>query len=174
MAPESLHAKYEKQLANDKEVNAIVIVDDIAATGRTFADLLSKFVIEHRNILENTKLRAFALVATPEGHGRIHETLRKFRDLDIDFRAAEVLLPSDRAFPADLSGWENDDRREKAQSLCRDLGSRIYKNQPFGVGGLGLLVVFPTTVPNNTLPILHSPSKQGDQPWKPLFPRRVN
>ena len=62
--------------------------------------------IEHRNILENTKLRAFALVATPEGQARIDETLRKFRDLDIDFRAAEVLSPSDRAFPADLSGWE--------------------------------------------------------------------
>ena len=174
VAPESLHAKYEEQLANDKEVNAIVIVDDIAATGRTFADLLLKFVIEHRSILENMKLRAFALVATPEGQTRIDETLRKFRDLDIDFRAAEVLSPSDRAFPADLSGWENDDRREKAQSLCRDLGCRIYKNQPFGVGGLGLLVVFPTTVPNNTLPILHSPSKQGDQRWRPLFPRRVN
>ena len=174
VAPESLLTKYNEQLASNKEVNAIVVVDDIAATGGTLAELLSHFVSEHRQIFEATKLRAFALLATPEAQTMILDKLKGFCDLDIDFRAAEMLSASDRAFPADLSGWDYGGRREKAESLCRDLGSRIYKKQPFGVGGLGLLVVFPTTVPNNTLPILHSPSRNDDHPWRPLFPRPVN
>ncbi len=174
VAPESLQAKYDEQLAKNQDVNAIVVVDDIAATGKTLANLLSEFVSEHRKILENTKLRAFSLVATSEGQATVLEKLKEFDDLDIDFRSADILLPSDRAFPTDLSGWDSRDRYEQAQSLCRDLGSRIYKSQPFGVGGLGLLVVFPITVPNNTLPILHSSNKHADHPWKPLFPRSVN
>lgn len=176
VTPESLQAKYNEQLAKNQDVNAIIVIDDIAATGKTLAALLSAFVSEHRKILENenTKLRAFTLVATPEGQATVLERLKEFGDLDIDFRSADTLLSSDRAFPADLSGWDSGDRREQAESLCRDLGSHIYKRQPFGFGGLGLLVVFPTTVPNNTLPILHSPSKQDGHPWKPLFPRPVN
>ena len=174
VAPESLQTKYDEQLAKNQDVNAIVIVDDIAATGKTLADLLSEFVSKHRKILEDTKLRAFTLVATPEGQAAVLDKLEEFDALDIDFRSAEILLPSARAFPADLSGWDSKDRREQAQSLCQDLGSRIYKRQPFGFGRLGLLVVFPTTVPNNTLPILHSSSKQDGHPWKPLFPRPVN
>ena len=62
-------------------------------------------------------------------------------------------------------------KEEEAEALCRDIGSTIYKRSPFGFGGLGLLVVFPTTVPNNTLPMLHSASKEVDRAWKPLFPR---
>lgn len=173
VAPESLQEKYDK-LKKEQEVNAIIVVDDIAATGKTLSDLLSDFVSKHRGILENTKLCIFTLVATPEAQNTILTKLKKFSDLDINFRAAEMLSRSDRAFPDDFSGWDSEDRRERAESLCRDLGSRIYKNQPFGFGGLGLLVVFPTTVPNNTLPILHSWSKQDGHPWKPLFPRPVN
>jgi hypothetical protein len=42
-------------------------------------------------------------------------------------------------------------------------------------GGLGLLLVFPTTVPNNSLPILHSYAGSGSRlGWKPLFRRVVN
>ena len=67
VAPESLQAKYDEQLAKNQDVNAIVVVDDIAATGKTLAGLLSEFVSKYRKILENTKLRAFTLVATPEG-----------------------------------------------------------------------------------------------------------
>ena len=155
-------------------MNAIVLIDDIAATGSTLERLLSAFVREHRVILCKTKLRVAVLVATPEGRARVSKMVEEFQDVDIEFRAAEVLSTSDRAFTPDLTEWHSTPRGEDAKALCRDLGSRIYKRRPFGYGGLGLLVVFPTTVPNNTLPILHSTSKVFDQPWKPLFPRPTN
>lgn len=174
VAPGEIRTKFEQQNASGQKVNAIVVVDDIAATGGTFSELLTQFAAEHRTMLKETKLRAFAVVATQEGEDNISKTLRKFSDLDIEFNAAEPLSPSDRAFPRDSDVWDSRDRRERAEALCRDLGSRIYKKQPFGVGGLGLLVVFPTTVPNNTLPIIHSASKDAKHPWKPLFRRPVN
>jgi hypothetical protein len=174
VAPESVRAAFVERTGAGGEVNAIVVVDDIAATGETLATALSAFIGGHRDILAKTKLRAFVLVATAEGEATIMTRLKEFSDLDIDIRAAEVLTPADRAFPPDQSGWESRDAFERAQALCRDLGSRIYRKHPFGVGDLGLLVVFPTTVPNNTLPILHSRSKDLTKPWKPLFPRPVN
>ncbi len=64
VVPEILHEKYDEHLENNQKVNAIVVVDDIAATGGTFVSQLSKFVSEHREILVNTKLYALALVAT--------------------------------------------------------------------------------------------------------------
>ena len=169
--PESIHEKYDEIISSGETVNAIVVVDDIAGTGGTLSQLLSEFVSEYRKMLENTKLRAFTVAATPEGEARINATLGKFDDLDIEFRAAEVLTRANRAFP---DGWQDKARQDRAESLCRDLGSRIYKNQPLGFGGFGLLVVFPRTVPNNTLPIIHSPSKRNEQKWNPLFPRPVN
>ena len=73
-------------------------------------------------------------------------------------------------------------RREIAGSLNHSIVrqyagpfSRIYQHHPLGYGGLGLLVVFPTTVPNNSLPILHSHSRTSSQHrWEPLFPRFTN
>jgi hypothetical protein len=62
---------------------------------------------------------------------------------------------------------------ERAHSLVRTLGTRVYKKRPLGYGDMGLLLVFPQTVPNNTLPILHSQAK-GSEQWDPLFERPVN
>jgi hypothetical protein len=69
--------------------------------------------------------------------------------------------------------WVSESEAERAYSLIRTLGTRVYKKRPLGYGDLGLLLVFPQTVPNNTVPILHSQAK-GSERWDPLFPRPVN
>ena len=174
VAPESLEKKFEEKTAQGSNLNGIILMDDIAATGRTLCRMLKRFVSEHSELLSKTRLLIAVLVATPEAVARIQKAVEGFEGIDVEFRAGEILPPMERAFPKDSCGWVTEKRREEAEALCRDLGTHIYRRQPFGFGGLGLLIVFPTTVPNNSLPILHSPSKDEDYAWKPLFPRPIN
>jgi len=159
-----------------KRPGALIIVDDIAATGQSVCDNLDKVLTPLRDCLAPTKVRIITLVATDTAQAKILKHLSNWSEIDIDFRACEMLAPEVTAFPHDHLGvWASDDEAERARALCTDRGSQIYKSNPLGVGGLGLLLVFPTTVPNNTLPILHSHSRANNSPgWMPLFPRVVN
>jgi hypothetical protein len=90
--------------------------------------------------------------------------LRKFERIehdDIDFRSCEIVAPEAFAFPPSKGVWKSEDEEARAKALCVQLGGRIYKANPLGYGKMGLLIVFPTTVPNNSLPILHSYSLIG-------------
>ncbi|HEV2560822.1 MAG TPA: ATP-binding protein [Rhizomicrobium sp.] len=153
---------------------AVLIVDDIAATGRSFAANITKFVSENAQVLRSTKLRAITLVATARAQQEIIRTLASM-EFDIEFRSCEILRDEQYAFSTASQMWENQEQAERAKALCVDLGSQIYPQNPLGYGDLGLLVIFPTTVPNNSLPILHSHARIGSaKPWTPLFPRPVN
>ena len=173
VAPEALDEKLNELKKLEITLSAVVIIDDIAATGKSLSHSLKTLVEQHSALVE-TKIFVAVLVATPESERMILRTIGKVENVEIVFRAGEILIEQNRAFPKDISFWKSKKRMEDTEALCRDLGSKIYKRRPFGYGGQGLLVVFPTTVPNNTLPILHSSSKDPSFPWKPLFPRPVN
>lgn len=164
-----------EKIKADRSISAVVIVDDIAATGKTLDDLIRGFSSENADILEGIPVKVFSIVTTASAQKKINAGLSKIENLDVEFRASEVLTNAQYAFPSDLSGWDDSDEYYYARSLCETLGARIYKRNPLGFGGLGLLVVFPSTVPNNSLPLLHSHSKMGPgESWRPLFPRPTN
>lgn len=120
-------------------------------------------------------MRVVTLVATGLAQDTILKRLKKIDGVDLDFRSCEIITAEAYAFPVEGSVWRSKEEEARAKTLCVDLGSRIYNQNPLGFGGLGLLVVFPTTVPNNSLPILHTYARTGSrQGWKPLFPRVVN
>lgn len=150
---------------------AVVIIDDIAATGNSLEGNVRKFILEHNSIFETAILRVISLVATKAAYDRLAGSFQEF-DIDVDFRACEVVGDEHRAFPETKGGWETEDNWYRAKALCEQLGTYIYPNNPLGYGDLGLLIVFPTTAPNNSLPILHSHSKSGsEKKWNPLFHR---
>jgi hypothetical protein len=167
--------RYTRHLEKNGSVAAVVIIDDIAATGRTLADNISNFLGSNGDMIAKAKIRVIALVSTVTAQETILNKMRSLSDVDTDFRSCEVLDASAYAFPGEGEYWRSEDEQQRAKSLCINLGSRIYRQNPLGFGGLGLLVVFPTTVPNNSLPILHSFARTGSQKgWRPLFLRVVN
>lgn len=159
-------------------VAALIIMDDIAATGKSLAENVEEFISQCGDLLKLTKIRIVTLVSTDTAQANLARMIGKYTEaegIDVDFRTCEILPPEQFAFPTNATVWGSPDVEARAKALCIDLGSRIYRKNPLGYGGMGLLVVFPTTVPNNTLPILHSFSKTGSsQPWTPLFSRPVH
>jgi hypothetical protein len=154
-------------------VNGVIIIDDIAATGRTLAGNIDKFIRDNLRFLQDRNITtvAVALLATREGDEYIRATLQRIRGAEIDFRSCEIIQDRHFAFRRGNGIWSSQDEADRAKALVSEIGSGIYKNDPLGFGGLGLLVVFYDTCPNNTLPLLHGGRTSG---WLPLFDRPKN
>jgi hypothetical protein len=168
-------SRYAAHTSKHGAVAAIIVVDDIAATGKSFSTNILKFVKDYAELLQGIKIRAITLVASPTAQATILENIQELQDIDVEFRSCEIIPWDCYAFPENQNVWKSQEEEQRAKALCVDLGSQIYRDNPLGFGGLGLLVVFPTTVPNNSLPILHTYSRAGSsKEWKPLFPRVVN
>lgn len=177
LAPSNFTRDFNEHAKRYGRAAAAIVIDDIAATGDSLSDNLVAFCEANRDILKSTKVRVVTLIATVAAQAKLNRVTTELNEsgLDVEYRSCEMLGEESFAFPKGLKVWDNEDQAERAIALCKDLGSSIYRDQPLGFGGMGLLVVFPTTVPNNTLPILHSYSRAGSvKMWKPLFLRPVN
>jgi hypothetical protein len=154
-------------------LTGIVVVDDVVATGESLQNNLRNFFAANPIITErNIPVIVVVLFATATGEQFLREAIIHEMGTNVDLRVCEHIEAGLQAF-AESGAWASESEAERAYSLVRTLGSRVYKKRPLGYGDLGLLLVFPQTVPNNTLPILHSPAK-GSEKWDPLFPRPVN
>lgn len=154
-------------------VNGVIIIDDIAATGRTLVRNCNKFVEENRQFLNDRSVTTVvvALLATREGDQLIRSALHRSKGVDIDFRSCEIIEDRYFSFRSGNGIWASEEEGNQAKALVSEIGRTIYKDSPIGFGGLGLLVVFYDTCPNNTLPLLHSHGSTG---WFPLFERPKN
>jgi hypothetical protein len=168
---------FEIQLLNHEEktgtiVNGVIIVDDIVGTGRSLASNVSRFVDSHRELLAVRNLAVVIVVvcATPDGERYLREVLAGLPHPRIELRICEPLSPQNFAFRHGNGVWETFDEESEAKALCTRLGAQISRNAPLGYVDQGLLVVFPDTCPNNSLPILHGESSR-EGAWQPLFRR---
>ena len=154
-------------------LTGIVIVDDVVATGESLRDNLRSFLAANPMISDRSiPVVVVVLFATATGEQLLREAIVCEMGTNVDLRVCEHIDAGLQAF-GECEAWASESEAERAYSLVRTLGARVYKRRPLGYGDLGLLVVFPQTVPNNSLPILHSHAK-GSERWDPLFPRPVN
>ncbi len=165
----------ELEASSNITVNGIVIVDDIIATGGSLSAAVKSFVEENRKFMDerSIKLVVVALFGTKKGIAKVGRMIETLGSDGLDLQIMEPLEERYFAFAEEPGIWSSKADFHKAKALCLELGTRIYSKAPLGYGGLGLMVVFPNTCPNNSLPILHSSSKEP-HPWDPLFPRPVN
>jgi hypothetical protein len=154
-------------------ISGVVIVDDVVATGESMRNNLRGFLAQNPVITERgIPVIVVVLFATVEGEQHLREIIIREMGTNIDLRVCEYIETGLKAF-GNSGAWASESEAERAHSLVRGLGQRVYKKRPLGYGDLGLLLVFPQTVPNNALPILHSEAK-GSGRWDPLFPRPIN
>lgn len=164
--------RYEDQAACS--VCAIVVVDDFIGSGRSLSANLERFVEENGALISGRHivLLVVALTATARGEQKVRETLEKL-SIESELRVLQPIDKSWLAFEKGSKLWQSADEFGRAKELCQRIGQRVQKSAPLGYADQGALLVFPDTVPNNTLPLLHS-SASGQEPWGALFPRPKN
>jgi hypothetical protein len=176
LPPSNFDEAYREHVEQHGVPKVIVIVDDMVGTGQSLAANIKKFHDKNASVLTNDGplVLAFALLATSEGQQYMLRELAKLGYDRIDFRAGEVLDESASLFAESNGVFTSMEERDRAKALAIDIGTTIYKNAPLGFGAQSLSIVFPSTVPNNSLPLLHSRGKGSKAAWRPLFERLVN
>jgi hypothetical protein len=176
LPPSSFPAAYRKHVEAHGAPKVVVIVDDFVGTGQSLASNIKRFHDENLELFVSSgpSVLAFALIATRDGQRTVLDALSKLEYPRLDFRAGEVLDDGASLFSGTRGVFQTAEERDRAKALATDIGATIYKSAPLGFGGQGLAVVFPTTVPNNSLPLLHSRGKGTAPHWRPLFERLVN
>jgi hypothetical protein len=113
------------------------------------------------------------MMATAEGEKKVNSYVSARKMLPWRLYVCEPIADENYAFRTDTLGfWQSEDERNRAKALCVRLGTGLYKD-PLGYAGQGLLLVFPETCPNNSLPILYK-NRTNAPSWRPLFPRPVS
>ncbi len=148
---------------------AIVIVDDVVGSGKTLHDGLSLFLSQNEILLADLEIPVLVivLISTEDGEKKI----KKINSgISLNFHFCELLGSNNFAFPDDGNGfWNGVEEKYRAKSLCSSIGAKLYKSG-LGYKDQGLLLVLPSTCPNNSLPILFK-AKIDNPPWVPLFLR---
>ena len=158
--------------AEDGQPSAVVIVDDLAGTGRTLDGSLQGLLDEIGSFLVSRKIQIFVVVlfATEDAERKIQSALGRFPAITSQLHICEILSEKDRAFHTKGAGFWNDEHlRDRAKAMCIRLGSGLYK-EPLGFGSQSLLIAFPDTCPNNCLPVIFA-SRSGEKPWTALLHR---
>lgn len=152
--------------------NGIVIIDDIAVTGKSLSSNLDAFIKSNKiDILNrNIHISSIVLYGTERSAQAIQSIQGTHPDISFDFYICNHIEEHHMAFHADNGTWQSAIEKEKAIALCRRIGTKVYPRHPLGYGEMSLTIVFPDNCPNNSLPILHSGGK-GEGGWKPIFPR---
>ena len=155
-------------------IDAVVVIDDIIGTGNSLSTNLQAFANAASAFMNDRSamLAVIVLLATSKGEQRVRKVMKEF-SFPTDLRICESIENRHFAFGNESKVWKDATEADRAKALCLEAGTRVYKKQPLGFGDEGLLVVFPVTCPNNSLPILHSRSKTTHK-WMPLFERPVN
>jgi len=154
-----------------RKINGVVVIDDVAATGKSLGENIGRFIEANATFLRerNITLVVVTLIATREADVHLREKL-KHTNVDIDFRTTEILQDKHFAFRDGNGIWSDREEADRARELVREIGRGLDTEQPLGFGDLGLLLVFYNNCPNNSLPILHQKGKS----WHPIFPRAKN
>lgn len=170
--PGEFEQRWAKHLHMGESIASLVIVDDLVGTGRSLAKNVASFMESYQQLLsDDMAVRVISLAATEVGKQHVLHALSRITFTNIDFKACEVLGSSAFAFGSAPGFWGSQERFDRAKALLVDLGRRVYRGSPLGFGDQGLLAVFPTNVPNNSIPVLHSRSRPGEKGWMPLFER---
>ncbi|OXT01963.1 hypothetical protein B7H23_03225 [Notoacmeibacter marinus] len=176
LPPSSFQEAYQRHIEQHGVPKVIVVVDDMVGTGQSLAANMKKFHDKNLASLSagGSLLFVFALLATDEGQKYILQALSELEYSSIDFRAGEIISAADNLFAGDKGIFATPDERDRAKTVATDIGATIYRNAPLGYGDQALSIVFPSSVPNNSLPLLHSRGKGSGPQWQPLFERLVN
>jgi hypothetical protein len=149
-----------------------IVVDDFVGTGGTLCSLWEE---EPRRLVwlldqyPGSRAVLLAVAALDSGVRKVRESLRRHLPGRARFLVGTEFDERDRCFSETSRAVPHPEQRAQLRQFCEETGKRLFpqgKKFWFGYEDSQSLVVFPTTVPNNSLPILW----HDEGGWVPLFP----
>uniref|UniRef100_UPI004049757F phosphoribosyltransferase-like protein n=1 Tax=Flavobacterium sp. TaxID=239 RepID=UPI004049757F len=160
--------KLGNKLLEIKNINAIVFIDDFIGSGNSIIENLEPILNENEKILKENNILIIIGVITgfEEAKHKILDFARK-KGFSIVIKLLDPLNKSDKCFDNESLIYTKTIDRDKAKTICKKIGVTLEKKHPLGFHDCQTRVVFSTTCPNNSLPILWKETST----WKPLFKR---
>ena len=157
----------------ERGVRNLILADDFVGSGKT----LSRLFLGGRGplaqlLLANPEVSVHVLiVAGFEGGLRnMKFSIPALLLKQVRMVVARLFTSRDQCFESKSRILTSDEQRKALQQFCLDVAAKYYPglhpDARLGFNALGALVVFPDTVPNNSLPILWHDTGG----WLPLFP----
>jgi len=158
-----------KTLEKNERISTLVFIDDIIASGGSIIEGLKNLSNNCGEAIsaKNLKVVVATVCGLESGKKAIEKEAIQL-PFNVEVYICDPLNDSNRCFTEESLFFENDLERTKAKEIALKYGTKLQKKQPLGYDGGQLVVVFPDTCPNNSLPILWCSS---DHSWVPLFRR---
>jgi len=166
VTPRGLRRKIERL----EDVAGVVFVDDFIGTGRTATQSLGDALGPIAEFLGSREIGVF-LVSVSGFAKAAEEVGKKMSSVVHSFRVsvADPLDASDQCFSDESAILPDPTERARAKEIVASYGRRLTRKYPVGFGNCQALVVFESTCPNNSLPVLWATGP--DNGWNPLFSR---
>ena len=109
VSQDKVAARLDAAADAEEPIAAVIVVDDIAATGRTFAKSIADFVVSTAHAFQRseTKLLCCALYATRSAAELILKQVRSLELMHVDFWVGEVIAASVSAFADESKLWSS-------------------------------------------------------------------
>lgn len=144
----------------------VVIADDIIGTGTSISAIIPK-IIELLTMFPKIRLRALFLTGFADGAQQLKSLEKRFGPERYSLSISRLLFNKDTCFHPDSLILDSDKDKVLLDMECNRLKEIGLRLPARGYGDLGALIVFPSSVPNCTLPLIWF--DRSDK-WKPLFP----
>ncbi len=155
----------------------LVCVDDVVGSGQTAMEALGRLKSQLLDVVPGWEEYILVIYGTVVGfedslNAVTDRAESLFRGYRLPILTANRLTSADRAFDPENDLFSTPDERLRAMDLATEIGGSLERQDPLGRDGGQGLIVFPDTVPNNTLPIFWKEgAKFNSKVWLPLFPR---
>jgi len=160
-------SKLASRLTRGDDVQAAVFVDDFIGTGDSASTFLRQFAKEMGETRRRDVKFLFAAIAGfSRGIDKIEKVARQV-GLDLTVLVGDRLDDSDSLFHEDSVRFPDPSVRMQAARIAESRGRLLEASWPLGYGHLQAGVVFESSCPNNTIPVLWKDTRD----WRALFPR---
>lgn len=162
--------RLRKKIESLTDVSAVVFVDDFIGTGRTAVQSLQEALSPIAQLLARSDVDVF--LVSVSGFAKAAEKVgREVSSVVHSFRVSvsDPLDDSDKCFSERSAILRDPTERARAKEVVGSYGRRLSKRYPLGFGNCQALVVFESTCPNNSLPIMWAAGPERS--WDALFSR---
>ena len=159
-----------RTIDNLADVSGVVFVDDFIGTGRTATRSLRETLAPMAQVLARREVDVF-LISVSGFAKAAEKVVREVSSVVHSFRVSvsDPLDDSDKCFSERSAILPDPRERARAKEVVWSYGRRLSKKSPLGLGNCQALVVFESTCPNNSLPIIWASGSESS--WEPLFSR---